>query len=265
MLKVEVGVIFTLQEQALFEFQRQIPEAWGIPGEILDRAQEITSVKRGDDRVIAFAQRSRKYPVVERHYVEWEEKVRRGEIFGEVGIVTVTEDGSGIQCHLCGNVYQVLSGRHLNAHGLEDGSAYRELLGLNRNQPLAAPNYRSRRREAALEIDSAQYFLDKREPFRPGVDPRRQVAKRPQTLLQRQDRDRIRRQTGEVWSGRTGEGPQFRKINKGGRFWLNQESYFFSKRAAGPVEIIEVTEDKIVVRGVIRGGKVATKEYPRKR
>lgn len=265
MTEFESGIGFSPREKRLLHFQQQIIAEWGITQDILDEASRIVEKRESEFEVPWVLLSRKRNPVRDLHYVEWEERVKEGKIFGERGRMNFTPDGEKVVCHLCGNEYVVLSGRHLNAHGLEDGNEYRELVGLNANQPLAAPNYSERRRRMAIELGTADHFIGKGEPFREGRDKRREKPKRLQCLLERKDRHEKRRDENELWPGRTGLGSQFRALNHVGRFTVNAETYFFSKRAEGPVEVAEVTDDEIVVKGTLRDGTELVRSYDRKK
>jgi hypothetical protein len=265
MSEFETGIVFTPDEEKLLRFQEQITEEWGISPNLLGEARRVVEEKKRKFEVPWVLFSRKRNPVKDLHHVRWEELVEEGKIFGERGRMSFTPDGEKVICHLCGNEYVVLSGRHLNAHGLEDGDEYRELLGLNRNQPLAAPRYSERRRKTAIGLNTAKHFIGKGEPFREEVDERREKRKRLQCLLERKDRHIERREKGELWPGRTGLGPQHRALNHVGRFKVNGKSYFFSKRSEGPVEVIRVTDDEIVVKGTLRDGTKLVKRYSRKR
>jgi hypothetical protein len=66
-----------------------------------------------------------------------------------LGVLIIDDDGSRIQCHVCGRFYRSLVPRHIAVHGLTD-DAYRERFELSRRQSLSSPASQERRRQAAL-------------------------------------------------------------------------------------------------------------------
>ena len=64
------------------------------------------------------------------------------------GVLLVEDDGSRLQCHVCGEWYSGLSS-HIRVHGLTV-QAYKERYGLARSTSLWSPEYQERQRQAAL-------------------------------------------------------------------------------------------------------------------
>ena len=265
MPNTENPVRLSPNEQAVVDIQTQVLAGLDNRGVIWQTAAAIVAGYRiniGEDAT-AFLRKRRKVPTA--HFVDWEERVESGEVFGSKGKINFTPDGEKIICHLCGGEFDTLSGTHLNAHGLEDGDAYRELLGLNRNQPLAAPRYSERKRDTALRINSAKYFFDTGHRFQQGYDQRRTKPKRPQFVIEHRQISDNKREKGEIPPSRSGLPPNFRALNYAGRFNLYGKSYFFSKKATGPVEILNITDKEITIRGTLKDGSIRERSYKRRR
>lgn len=64
------------------------------------------------------------------------------------GRLEVSDDGSQVQCHVCGRWYGGLSA-HVRVHGLTT-DAYKERYGLARRLSLWSPHYQARQRAAAI-------------------------------------------------------------------------------------------------------------------
>lgn len=209
---------------------------------------------------------AKKLPVENLHFVAWEERVAAGEIHGQVGRMAYSEDGRGVVCHLCGREYVQLTRTHVQKHGLGSADAYRELLGLNRNQPLSSPARSQACSEHSKRTGTVRHILAHRKPFVPGTDPRRSVPRRRQWGVQVRDRRTRKRTEGQLPPSTSGLEPNQRRVNRSsGRINVNGTSYYFGKGAEGPVTITEVTGEKITVRGRLRDGTTRVKIIPRKR
>lgn len=64
------------------------------------------------------------------------------------GALLTDDDGSRVQCHVCGRWYRGLQ-THIRTHGL-DAASYKERYGLARGLSLWSPQYQERQRQAAL-------------------------------------------------------------------------------------------------------------------
>lgn len=260
-LEQEIGL--TPNEQGLFEFQRKTVEKWSVPQDIFDKAHDVIENRRSEvgEGYFALARKTKKH-VESLHFVGWEERVRNGEIYGELGKVKVSEDGEHIECHLCGGWFVALTITHLYAHGLEDGDAYRELMGLNQSQPLCSPSFSNKRRQLAEELSSADYFEGKSKPFARGYDPRSQRGRRLQYLLEREELDRKKRLEGVMRRNSKGGRPGIRNLD-GGSFQVFGRDYYFSTKADDNYVEIIPSKDKVIARGFI-GGELVEKIYERR-
>lgn len=68
-----------------------------------------------------------------------------------LGVLIYDDDGTRVQCHVCGRFYGALPG-HIRVHGL-DAARYKEQFGLARTTSLASPQHQERQRQAALARD----------------------------------------------------------------------------------------------------------------
>jgi hypothetical protein len=73
-----------------------------------------------------------------------EEPTWEGPYFGQFGVLA--DDGDRVQCHVCGDMFDLL-GAHTNfTHGLA-ADRYRQAFGLMQKTPLAGPTFREKRRQ----------------------------------------------------------------------------------------------------------------------
>ena len=261
--RLEQEIRFTPAEQDLFELQRKTVEEWDIPQDILDQAHNLVEKRRAEvgKGYFALARKSQQ-PTGSLHFVAWEERVSNGEIFGNVGTITVSEDQEEIQCGLCGGWFKVLNGAHLQTHGLEDGDAYKSLLGLNRNQALCSPKFSALQREIAIENENERNIRETRVPFVQGFDPRRTDTRRRQFGEDRRRLFEEKRTRGELPSGRTSDRPEIRRLSEGGQFSLYGNNYYFGRTANGNVKIT-ISGDEVTAEGYVNG-ELVTKTYQRK-
>ena len=251
-------------ESSFLKSQVQTLVDLNVPTDILNRAESIVSLTKESLGIVGegYALLGRKPKVDKLHYVEWEGRVRNGEIFGQPGRVEFGDDGKTIRCHLCGGWFTQLNNTHLQAHGLGSAEEYRELLGLNSNQSLASPEYGDKRSEIAITHDTVIHMIDKRKGFTSGPDPKRKGGRRLQTGLEIKDRFEDNRRKVILRSHHSGGNPRIRHPG-GGNFSVYKQSYYFSKDAK-EVEILSINDKEIVVRGIIKG-KGVTKTYRRKK
>lgn len=66
-----------------------------------------------------------------------------------LGHLVGDDDGSRLQCHVCGGFYRRIGTHAKMGHGL-DGNAYREQFALNRTVSLDAPAYQQNNRDRAI-------------------------------------------------------------------------------------------------------------------
>lgn len=85
-----------------------------------------------------------------KNYKEPLKVVPKGEGFGYLGAVTVTKDGNGVQCHICGKFYMQLSGHLIHAHKIKT-SDYKEKFEIAYDTPLTCDNYREVLKLSMLE------------------------------------------------------------------------------------------------------------------
>lgn len=255
-LNKQEGTFLKSQVQTLIDLK--------VPSEILERAERIVSSTKTHLGIIGegYALLGRRRNVERLHYVEWEELVRKGGIFGEPGRVEFGDDGKTIRCHLCGGYYIQLNNEHIQAHGLGSADDYRQLLGLNSNQSLASPEYGAKRREIATTRNTAQHISGKGHRFTSEPDPMREGKRRLQWTLEIRDRYEDLRRKGILTSHRSGDDPRIKHLGRG-YFTVYKESYYFSRKAK-EVEIVSINDEEIVVKGIINGEDV-TKTYRRKR
>ncbi|OGK25506.1 hypothetical protein A3A46_02760 [Candidatus Roizmanbacteria bacterium RIFCSPLOWO2_01_FULL_37_13] len=251
-------------ESSFLKSQVQTLVDLNVPTDILNRAESIVSLTKESLGIVGegYALLGRKPKVDKLHYVEWEERVSNGQIFGEPGRVEFGDDGKTIRCHLCGGWFLQLTNTHLQAHGLESAKEYRELLGLNSNQGLISPKSGDKRSEISITRDTAQYLIDERGGFTGGPDPRRKGKRRLQTRLEIGDRYEDLRKKGTLRSYRSGDDPRIRHL-VGGGFSVYEKSYYFGI-GAKEVKILSIDDKEIVVKGIINGEEV-TKTYRRKK
>ena len=75
----------------------------------------------------------------------------RGPKLPPIGVLLIDDDGSRIQCHVCGDWYINLAQHAYLKHGLP-AHMYKEQAGLNHSTKLMSPNYRDRIREKSLPL-----------------------------------------------------------------------------------------------------------------
>lgn len=68
------------------------------------------------------------------------------EIYGERGVLAYDTTTDRVQCHVCGKWYRMLSGEHLQRHGLS-AAAYRERYGIPHATRLESPRVTAVRRD----------------------------------------------------------------------------------------------------------------------
>lgn len=198
------------------------------------------------------------------NYVEWEERVRDNEFFGKLGKITYSEDGTEIQCHLCGQFFKWVAPIHVKKHGL-DLDGYKELLGLNRRQPLLSPESRLLRRQRARERDSVAAIKGLESPFYPD-DPRTRAWRPPRLQRTIGSRDVLnrKRERGELSKGRETKEKNIRRVDKHtGTFSVWSVNYFFAKGAEKVT--IEAIGNEIRATGRLKDGSTLTRTYKRLR
>ncbi len=90
-----------------------------------------------------------KEPVI-KNYKEPLKAVPESKGFGHYGAITMTKDGDGIQCHLCGKFFMHLSG-HLHSAHKTNTRDYKEQFDLAYSTPLTSDNYREVLKQKTLE------------------------------------------------------------------------------------------------------------------
>lgn len=92
-----------------------------------------------------------------------------------LGVLLADDDGSRVQCHVCGGWYGWLVSHVWGVHHLR-ADAYKERYGLARGLALASPQHRARQRAAALargQGDLGRAYLEPGGAGRPtGLDNR---------------------------------------------------------------------------------------------
>ncbi len=73
-----------------------------------------------------------------------EEPTWDGPYFGQFGVLA--DDGDRVQCHVCGDMFDLLGAHANHKHGLP-ADQYRQAFGLMQKTPLAGPTYRGKRRQ----------------------------------------------------------------------------------------------------------------------
>jgi len=87
------------------------------------------------------------------------------------GAVVTSDDGSQIQCHVCGHWFRQLPIHTTRMHGL-NAAAYKEAYGLARSASLLSPQTAELQRRAALARDQAH----KGVPFGPDNPPQKRTG-----------------------------------------------------------------------------------------
>lgn len=81
------------------------------------------------------------------------------------GVIVVSEDGTKVQCHACGQWFGALNG-HLRRHGL-DAASYKALYELPRTASLLPPQTAEKQRQAALARDQGSIGRECLPPAQP--------------------------------------------------------------------------------------------------
>lgn len=81
--------------------------------------------------------------------------------YGELGRLTVTEDGSRVMCHVCGRYFRNLGQHAYYAHSLQ-ADLYKERFGLNRTTAVASPAFVEQKRRWATENRTIERMGDLR-------------------------------------------------------------------------------------------------------
>ncbi|GEM_PF-3367069 len=196
------------------------------------------------------------------HIVALEEQVRNGQIYGEIGKLEITPDGERFQCHLCGRYFKMMSSTHLYSHGLENGDAYRDLLGLQHNQPLCSPKFSDSHRKINQDLGLGD-LLPEGNPFKGGYDLRRSGPPSEQEIRGKREVGDNRRADNVIPISTVEKIAEARSLG-GGNFTLYGESYFFSKKA-DHVEIVDLSNNTLTVKGVLKNGSELVKTYKRKK
>lgn len=93
-------------------------------------------------------------------FQDWVYLVKSGQLPGVYGQVQYSEDGESIICPLCGQEFKMLHHRHLKSHGLTCADDLREIMGLNRTQPLSSLAHKQRIRDHAFNNNSAARIIN---------------------------------------------------------------------------------------------------------
>ncbi|EPY03504.1 MucR family transcriptional regulator [Magnetospirillum fulvum] len=115
--------------------------------------------------------------------------VEQGDGLPPIGQIVYSDDGTKVQCHVCGRWLGALN-THIKTHGL-DGDSYKERYGLARGASLLPPATQERYREVAaarnLGETSGQYLPPPR-PRAKGIEVR--LSSRIEESAQRKGRRR---------------------------------------------------------------------------
>jgi predicted transcriptional regulator len=91
------------------------------------------------------------------------------------GAIVTSDDGSQIQCHVCGRWFRQLPMHTTRLHGL-NAAAYKEQYGLARGASLLSPHTAELQRQASIARDQAgkgiPFGPDNRPPKRTGIENR---------------------------------------------------------------------------------------------
>ena len=113
------------------------------------------------------------------HYKEPFKPVEKGH--GYVGTLAQTEDGSEVQCHICGNCYYNLGSHIFNAHGLK-AKEYRDKFQLARMTPLCSDKASAEYKERALKRMAAMTEEERKARIALMVEAQKTAVRKPRTL-----------------------------------------------------------------------------------
>jgi hypothetical protein len=122
------------------------------------------------------------------HYKEPLKPVTNG-YYGYQGTLAQTEDGSKVQCHICGELCYNLGVHVFNAHGIK-AAQYREMFELNKRTPLCSDKASQDYKNRAVAVWEAKTESEK-EQQRKIMRAAAKVAPKPGNYVQLERRNQL--------------------------------------------------------------------------